>query len=104
MKILQGLRIVVIVGLLAALLPWSEAYYETLRCVILAVSVLEIVRIRNSPIAGKGAWIVAIAAVAIVFNPIYVWSFLRWQWSLFDLLAIALFGLSSFHGKWMGNR
>jgi len=104
MKIFQGLRIVVIIGLLSALLPWSDAYYEALRCVVLAVAVLEMVRIGNSPVTGKVAWMVAFAAVAVVFNPFYVWAFLRWQWSLFDVLAIGLFLLRSFPGKWLRNR
>jgi hypothetical protein len=83
MSIFQAVRIVAAAMLLLALFELPGEYYKALRFVVVAAAIMEIYQIQKSPLSqGKNtAWTLAIAGVAIIFNPLLPLEMERESWA-----------------------
>lgn len=84
----RGLQVCVAVLLAAALARWPYAYYEVLRFVVCASAVyLAWLSAKDNRIL----WVIALAAIALLFNPVFPIYLARKDWAGIDIVCAVLF-------------
>lgn len=73
--------------LLLALAPWPYDYYKLLRLVVCGCAVFLIYRIHARE---KTAWLVALSAIAVLFNPLLGVHLTREVWAVLNVLSAIL--------------
>jgi hypothetical protein len=75
-----------------AIFPWGYGYYQILRIVLCLSSAVVAYGFYKSQLSG---WALALAAIAILFNPIFPIYMTRASWSRIDVITALLFFIAS---------
>lgn len=102
MNIFQAARIAAAAMLLLALLEMPDEYYKALRFVVVAAAFMEIYQLQRGDLTQgkKTAWTLALAGVAIIFNPLLPLEMERETWVWFDVSGSLLFASLAILPRW----